>query len=1136
MTLVSIYAARRVPLAAVAAALTLLAIAVSSERAAASEPWWHVATISAPAGADSNEEARVDLDIANVGDAATEGTIAENKAEGLRGESRRFVKIVDQLPAGVTPLEAHAEGGELGERHEFEIEAALGRNLCSVAGQTVRCEYATPVRAYEQIIVAITVKVQAGAGAGENEASVSGGGAPAVRSRHRLTLEGPVSYGPQSWELVPEEEGGLPTTQAGSHPFQMTTALMLNTRTALVTKSSLPPYLEVEPPGLTKDLYFTLPPGLVGNPTPLPKCSMYTFLQSVSPAAKPPQCPNDTVVGVAEPIITNLHLLNRVTYVPYPTFYPLISLEPSVGEPARFGFGTPVGPVFVDTSVRPGNGYSVVGEVHNALSNTAFVGSVVTIWGVPADSRHDNSRNQACLGDTAPQEEPSGPPGAEPSCSANALAQPFLVMPTSCTSSLQTSVEADSWQQIGKFVGPLRYTFQNSLGEPYKLDGCNRLNFEPTIRVTPDGQEASTPTGLGVDVHVPQDASLTPTGLAESAVKETTVALPIGVGLNPAGADGLLSCGVLEVGLESSAEQLCPEASKVGTLEIRTPLLPHPLVGAAYIAAQEDNPFGSLLAMYLVAKDPVSGVITKLAGEVKPDLRSGQLLATFREVPELPFEDATIHFFGGSRAPLGTPALCGDYTTTASIAPWAENGAVSSESQFLITSGPNHTPCRDPLPFSPSLTTGSANLQAGAFTPFTMTMTREDGEQSLDGVQLRMPPGLSGLLTGVKLCGEAEANAGACGPESLIGETTVSVGLGGNPYTVKGGRVYLTGPYQGAPFGLSIVNPAKAGPFDLEHTARQHPACDCLVVRAKIEVDPTTAALTVTSDSSGPHSIPTMIEGIPLQIKHVNVTVNRPGFTFNPTNCQPMGIDASLTSDQGTVSATHVPFQVTNCATLAFKPRFQVSTSSRTSRSKGAGLNVKLSYPSAPWGSQANIHSVKVDLPKRLPSRLSTLQKACPDRVFGANPAACPPASRVGTASARTPLLPVPLNGPAYFVSHGGARFPELIVVLSGYGVTVDLRGETFINERTNVTSSTFRSVPDVPVGSFELTLPQGPDSALAAIGNLCAGSLKMPTVFTAQNGIKLKQNTPIAVTGCAKRKHHGHGLRHRRAHGRTRG
>ena len=626
-------------------------------------------------------------------------------------------------------------------------------------------------------------------------------------------------------------------------------------------------------------------------------------------------------------------------------------------------------------------------------------------------------------------------------------------------------MEGDSWSEPLNLFAPV----SNTAPMP-AMDGCNRLQFAPSISVAPDGQAGSTPTGLAVSVHVPQDLSLNPNGLAESEVKTITVALPEGVAINPSGGDGLEACpegligfegfreSPLELGVSNAAftaklpEPLelglnfCANASKIGTVTIRTPLLPNPLEGNVYLAAQEANPFGALVAMYIVAKDPVSGSLVKLPGVVHLS-ETGQIVSTFENNPQLPFEEAELHFFGGDRAPLASPARCGTYTTQASFAPWTGGEPVNSTSSFEVKSGPNGGPCPGAaLPFSPSLTAGMTSIQAGGFSPFTMTMSRNDGDQTLQSIQLRMPPGLSGLLKGVELCPEPQADQGTCGPNSLIGETTVSVGVGGDPFSVKGGKVYLTGPYRGAPFGLSIVNPAKAGPFDLANTKANHPACDCVLVRAKIEVDPITADLTITSDNTGPYKIPTIIEGIPLEIKHVNVLVNRPGFTFNPTNCTPMAVTGSLDSAEGTSQALSVPFQVTNCAVLAFKPQLSVSVSGRVSKVSGTSFTVKLGYPAGPY--DANIAKVKVELPKALPSRLTTLQKACTAAVFESNPAACPAASIVGHATATTPELPVSLSGPAYFVSHGGEAFPSLIIVLQGYGVTVHLVGSTFINKQ----------------------------------------------------------------------------------------
>ncbi len=422
-------------------------------------------------------------------------------------------------------------------------------------------------------------------------------------------------------------------------------------------------------------------------------------------------------------------------------------------------------------------------------------------------------------------------------------------------------------------------------------------------------------------------------------------------------------------------------------------------------------------------------------------------------------------------------------------------------------------------------------------------------------VAFTLPPGLSGILSHVELCGEAQANNGTCGPESLVGETTVSAGVGSDPVSVTGGKVYLTGPYHGAPFGLSVVDPVKAGPFDLEHDTanpNQDPACDCIVVRARIEINPITSALTITSNKeSEGYAIPHLIDGIPVQLKRINFTTSRKEFQFNPTNCAKMAITGTVESDQGASSLVSVPFQATNCAVLKFSPKFAVSTNAKTSKADGASLTATVSEPAGSLGTQANLTKVKVELPKDLPSRLTTLQKACTSKQFEANPAACPSESKIGYAVVHTPLIPVPLEGPAIFVSHGGEAFPSLTMVLQGYGITIDLVGTTFIS-KSGITSTTFKTVPDQPFSSFELVLPQGPFSALAANGNLCAltttktvkkkvtvrvkgrkktetrkvkeiqaASLSMPTEFVAQNGAVIKQTTLIGVTGCVKAVRH---------------
>jgi hypothetical protein len=944
-------------------------------------------------------------------------------------------------------------------------------------------------------------------------------------------------------------QNGSPDIQAGSHPYALTTTFMLNEL----------PYnkgtLQEEPigQGSLKEVIARLPAGFVGNPNATPKCKYVDFIDSG-------QCPTDTAIGVDTVYLRNPMAQHGNVSETLSVEESVYNLEPSLGEPAEFGFNVAgTVPVFLNASVRTGEDYGITVTSPNINEAAYTFANKITIWGVPGDPSHDALRGNCLVGTT---NEPEGLDGlhalggggsglgpgeieqedpqlykSEGNCEVHVPVQPLLTNPTSCGVSRTGSLTVGSWQEP---LVPAILPSTETLTLP-PLEGCEKLDFSPTISVTPNGTAGSTPTGLNVDLHVPQESTTNPVGLGEADVKDTTVALPAGMQISPSASDGLQACSDAQIGFKgvnplSGADEFtperptCPLASKIANVKINTPLLEEEIEGAVYLAAPQnfagalENPFGSLVATYLVAEAPIAGVRVKLPGKVALNEATGQITTTFENTPALPFSDLKLEFYGTDRAPLATPALCGTYNTESTFTPWsvaepaypaeikhpASSFQITSGPELETSSGPQKTPCSDPLPFSPTLGSGTTNINAASFTDLTTTLSREDGQQNIQSVQLHYPAGVSGLLTGVKLCGEQQANEGTCGPESLIGESIVSVGLGNDPYTVVGGKVYLTGPYRGGSFGLSIVNPAKAGPFDLQEGRP-------VVVRGKIEVNPITSALTITTNPPGsPYSIPTMIEGIPLQIKHVNVDITRPGFTFNPTNCTPQTITGTIDSAEGASSPVSIPFQVTNCGDLKFAPKFAVSTTSKTNKANGASLAVDLSYPDGP--EYANIARVKVELPKALPSRLTTLQKACSSAQFEANPAGCPADSIVGHAKAITPLIPVPLEGPAYFVSHGGEAFPSLIIVLQGYGVTVDLVGTTFI-DKAGITSSTFKAVPDQPVGSFELTLPQGPYSALAANGNLCKEKLSMPTEFVAQNGAEIHQSTKISVTGCPKAK-----------------
>jgi hypothetical protein len=1072
-------------------------------------PVWNVRAVVAPANLPPGGKGVVLVMATNLGD-----TLASATADSIR--------ISAKLPAGVRATSIN---------YDEHADSVAERRLVTCDPETLTCEATSgKVVIYEPLVVVIHVHVEPDAHSGPIEMSVSGGGAAPVSASDPLTVsDAPTGFGVERFEMQPLNADGSLDTQAGSHPFQFTTTLALHQGIAEQELSEGEVESVPAPLAFPKDLTFDLPPGLIGDPSAVPQCPLHDF-QGIQGRGK--ECPPDTQVGVVTTFLSVYGTSSGPYYRPWLIISePVYNLEPSVGEPARFGFTvkfTGTVPVYLDTGVRTGGDYGVTVSVDNVSQQVYFVGSQLSFWGDPGDPRHDLARTTGINGSGCLESNEFGVDGCTETSESKQV--PFLSLPASCSglsNPFTATMQATSWAEPTAPV-PDTYSLRNSSDEPLGMTGCNRLPFNPSISVAPDSEQGSTPTGLTVGVHVDQTAALNPTGLTEADVKNTTVALPAGVQLSPSAADGLQACSLSQIGFtgvnpETGADEFtpgapsCPDASKVATVSIKTPLLPNELKGAVYLAAPQNfaglpqNPFSSLIAMYLVAEDPVSGTLVKLPGKVTPNPETGQLVSTFEDTPQLPFEDLELHFFGSARAPLATPALCGSYTTQASFTPSTENPPAESASSFDIDSGPNGAPCADPLPFAPSLVSDTTNIQAGAFSDLETTLGREDGQQNIQSVVLHYPPGLSGLLSGVKLCGEAEANAGTCGPESEIGETIVSVGLGNDPFTVTGGRVYITGPYQGAPFGLSIVNPAKAGPFDLQEGRP-------VVVRAKIEVNPITAALTITTDSSGPYAIPHIIEGIPLQIKHVNVLVNRPGFTFNPTNCTPTAITGSIQSAEGASSPVSVPFQVTNCAALKFAPKFAVSTSGKTSKANGASLVTKLSYPNAPQGSEANIHEVKVELPKQLPSRLTTLQKACTNAQFGANPAGCPSASVIGHAIVHTPLLPVALEGPAIFVSHGGEAFPSLTMVLQGYGVTIDLVGTTFIS-KAGVTSTTFKAAPDQPFSTFELTLPEGKFSALTALGNLCTEKLVMPTEFVGQNGMELHQNTKIGVTGCAKKK-----------------
>jgi uncharacterized repeat protein (TIGR01451 family) len=978
------------------------------------------------------------------------------------------VTVVDRLPPGITATAA-------GERL-LELEGLPpGNSWWSCSGTTVvtctnnRENLATiapgpehhgfeagPTAPPIAIEVAVSPELS---GPVTNGATVTGGGAPEASASQRTTVgSSPAGFGFQHFEQTPRGRDGLPDTTAGSHPFEMTTSFALNN---LGRKE---PFV-VPDSGEVKNLEVSLPQGFVGNPAAIPRCSRHDWDEGRK-TFEEPNCPHDTQVGVVW-----IYLENPIV----PFEIPVYNLEPPAGVAAQFGFAFQYRVGIIDFGVATGKGSAVTATLRNA-TQLGIVRSYLTIWGVPAEH-----------GTGAPL-------------------KPLLTNPTSCGTPLANTVRMTSWEEPEHVLTGV-YPWTDGLGNQLQTTGCSELHFQPQLQLRPTTSVASAPTGLEVDLKIPQHEKLEE--LAEAHLKDATVTLPAGVVVSPSAANGLQACSPAQIALGDGSPPTCPDASKIGDVEVKTPLLEEALHGSVYVAQQNENPFHSLLALYLVAEG--SGVVIKQPGRVNLDPTTGQVSARFVDNPQLPFSDLKLRFHPGPRAALVTPDACGSYAPSALLSGY--NGSVLAPTlePFTITGGCAHG-------FTPSFSAGMVSNAAGTFAPFTTTITRQDGDQPLGAVSVSPPPGLLGMLSRVSPCGEPQAAQGTCPQGSLIGHTTATAGPGPFPVTVTGGQVFLTGPYRGAPFGLSIVQPAVAGPFDLGN----------VVVRASIHVDPHTARVTIVSDP-----LPTIRQGIPLQIRSITVTVDRDGFMFNPTSCAPMLVDGTIVSTHNVSVPVSSRFQAADCASLPFYPSFNVSTQGNGTfgggaKGRGASLDVKITQ----GPGEAAIHKVSTQLPLVLPSRLTTLQQACTDTQFTANPAGCPEGSLVGVARAVTPVLNTPLTGPAYLVSHGGASFPDLDIVLQGEGIRIDLTGSTDIKK--GITYSRFETVPDAPISSFELNLPEGPHSVLAAVRNLCAltktvkvhgrkrtvgDPLLMPTTITGQNGAVSKQNTQIHVTGCVKAK-----------------
>jgi hypothetical protein len=1060
-------------------------------------PAWTVSVVARPTNfveGDHSGKDYYEVAVTNTGNAPSDG---------------EPITITDRLPAGLPP------GGEVVGSELLKAEPL------SCVGTS--CIFSGTVAAGDTFTLTVPVDVEPSPKPGEtNVVTISGGGVPEASAGTPVTITpGFPGFGvaPGSFSTT------LSSVQAGAHA-DLTTSFSFDSDAEGSTEDQL------------KDLAVDLPPGFAGNPAATPTCSATQLNEGLS--AHFSNCPLDSQVGT---ITVTLGFRG----FPFVVVSPIYNMQPSGGEVARLGFKTAVISSNIIVTVRPGS-HALQATAPNLDSGDLEVlASKVTIWGNPADPSHDLMRGTECEAGTC-----YGPPVAggnqyekehEPiGATATIPPEPFLSNPTQCTEKpLTSTIKVDTWQnplsstELAELAGGPSAE-DNTVGP---MTGCERLEFDPSLSAQATSTSAETPTGLNVGQTIPQTYE-NPTALATSHLKDVTVTLPQGMTVNPSAGEGLGACTPAQYeaeALETAPGAGCPNDSSLGTVTIHTPVLKEEVTGSLFLAQPYDNPFsepghpnGSLLAIYVVARIKNRGVIVKVAGKVTPNPVTGQLVTTFENLPQLPFDKATFSFRPGEAAPLVTPPTCGSYDAQGQFTSWSEPTQLVSglSLPFEVTQGVGGGACPSGgvPPFNPQVISGTLDNAAGSYSPFYLRLTRNDGEQEITRFSTVLSPGLTGNLTGIPFCPEADIEAArhvtgtqetaepSCPAASEIGHSLVGAGVGGVlAYTP--GKIYLAGPFHGAPLSIVSITSATVGPFDL----------GTVVIRFALQINPTTAQVEVSASGSEP--IPHIIDGIVVHVRDIRVYVNRPNFTLNPTSCNPMTIAATVTgggadptnpADADPVTVTH-RVQAADCSNLAFKPTFKVSTSAHTSRANGASLTATVTYPNAPQGTQANIAKVKVELPKRLPSRLKTLQKACVAATFEADPANCPADSVVGHAKATTPILPVPLEGPAFFVSHGGEAFPSLVVILQGYGITVDLVGTTFISKQ-GITSSTFKTVPDVPVNTFELTLPEGPYSALAVGGNrnLCKGTLAMPTEFLAQNGATIRQSTPIKVTGCPKR------------------
>jgi hypothetical protein len=869
-----------------------------------------------------------------------------------------------------------------------------------------------------------------------------------------------ASFSLKEFEVSTFDAAADPVAQAGAHPYAM--------RTYLKTGEVTPNELGIPvPDGNMKTVKVDLPAGMVGNPAAVPKCS-HTELQALN------QCPASTQVGYIWLTIANAEPGNPQA---------VYNMDPPPGVPAQFGFSISGTRAYLNASLNAETGYGVTVTGSNIPTTVPVYATEVVFWGVPADPVHDSERCRdlvgyggevTCLG----SEFTNGPNRSD------APLKPFLTMPTSCDRARTTTLSVDAWLAPG--------VWETASDTDPGLTGCDRLEFDPSQAAAPDEQSPGTPSGFSVDISLPQHEA--PQTNAVAHLKRAVVRLPEGMAVSPSSADGLRGCSLAQIGLVGNNDApACPDASKIGSVTIDTPLLSDDLEGEVYLAEQRKNPFGSLMALYLTAAGP--GVQLKLPGRVDVDPATGRITTTFDDLPQLPFNSMHLHLKGGPRAPLTTPGSCGDHRTEAEFTSWSGK-TVSTGSRFTIAGS-----CSGG--FKPSISAGATNPIAGSASPFRLRIARDAGDQKLGAFDLTLPPGQLARLRGIPYCSDvalagistAEGAAAAeiahptCPAASQVGKVLVGAGAGSNPLYVGTGKAYLAGPYNGAPLSIAVVTPALAGPFDLGN----------VVVRSALKVDPVTAQVEAVTDP-----LPTVLHGIPLDLRDVRVDLDRPSFTVNPTSCREMQVAGKVTSSAGTVADVSNRYQLADCADLGFKPKLSMKLSGATHRSAHPRLRAVLKAREG----DANIGRAVVTLPDTEYLENAHIETVCTRVRYAADK--CPKGSIYGYAKAWSPLLDKPLQGPVYLRS-SNHQLPDLVASLDGQ-IHVDLAGRIdSVNERIR---NTFWAVPDAPVSKFVLTMRGGKKGLLVNNTELCAAKPRASVEFTGHNG-KVSRSNPLVKADC---------------------